>query len=57
MEKNKTNKEFARTDEEFKAACDRTQTNPTTRQASKWRNCKGKAWKNRRKCSNANSTN
>lgn len=41
----KTNKEFAKEDEQFKTACERSQTDPTKRQASKWRNKKGKAFK------------
>jgi hypothetical protein len=47
-----TNSEFAKTDKTFLAACENvTRINlyqnfkPSTRQASKWRNKKGIAWK------------
>jgi len=41
-----TNKEFAET-KDFQESCRRANgVNPTTRQASKYRNKKGSAWKN-----------
>ena len=42
-----TNKEFARTNDKFIAACKNVGIEPTKRQASKWRNNKGKAKLNR----------
>lgn len=39
-----TNKLFSETNEEFKIACEVAGVKPTTRQASKWRSRKGKAW-------------
>jgi len=42
-----TNKEWAKQEEGFIQTCQRMGTKPTTRQASKWRNGKGLAWKNR----------
>ena len=44
-----TNKEFAEKDKEFKRACDYVHVNPTKRQASKYRNKKGTAYKHGRK--------
>ena len=41
----RTNKEFARTDTKFNAACVVTTVPPTARQASKFRNKKGKVYK------------
>jgi len=40
-----TNKEFFVKDQAFIAACEKAGINPTKRQASKWRNHKGLAWK------------
>lgn len=46
-----TNSEFAKTDKKFLKACETVIYNgyvkfkPSTRQASKWRMCKGIAWK------------
>ena len=40
-----TNREFAKTDKDFKEACEAVEVQPTVRQASKWRRGKGKAWK------------
>jgi hypothetical protein len=40
-----TNKKFAEEDKKFKKACDRVGLPPTTRQASKYRNKKGLAYK------------
>lgn len=42
-----TNKKFAETNEEFREVCafPFVDLKPTTRQASKWRNKKGKAYK------------
>ena len=39
------NREFAQKDKPFQDACSRAKVQPTTRQASKWRNEKGLAWK------------
>lgn len=39
-----TNKEFAETNVEFKAACDIAGVKPTKRQASRFRNNRGKAF-------------
>jgi hypothetical protein len=38
------NSVFAKTDTLFNAACDLAKLKPTTRQGSKWRNEKGKAY-------------
>lgn len=38
------NEKFAKEDSAFQAACDKMGIKPTTRQASKWRNKKGKAY-------------
>ena len=40
-----TNSEFAKTNKKFKEFCKIANVNPTTRQASKWRNQKGTAYK------------
>jgi hypothetical protein len=40
-----TNKEFANSDPGFLEACARVQLKPTKRQASRWRNRKGIAFK------------
>ena len=40
-----TNKEFAKTDDAFKKACEEAKIEPTTRQASRWRNKTGLAYK------------
>ena len=40
-----TNKEFAEKDKIFRDICKRVNIPPTTRQASKWRMKKGKAYK------------
>ena len=40
-----TNQEFARTDRVFRIACELANIEPTARQASKFRNCKGTAIK------------
>ena len=40
-----TNKEFAAKNEEFRAACKRVGIDPTSRQAARWKNRKGLAWK------------
>jgi len=42
-----TNKEFAEKDDKFKSVCEKLGIKPTVRQASKWRNKKGIAWKSR----------
>ena len=39
-----TNDKFAKEDSAFQAACDKADVKPTARQASKWRNKKGKAY-------------
>jgi hypothetical protein len=38
------NEKFAKEDSAFNAACVKADVKPTTRQASKWRNKKGKAY-------------
>ena len=38
------NEKFAKENQEFISACERASIKPTTRQASKWRNKKGKAY-------------
>jgi hypothetical protein len=43
-EEKMTNSKFSRTNQEFKDSCSRANIEPTTRQASKWRSKKGKAW-------------
>lgn len=43
------NVKFAKEDILFKKACELSKTEPTTRQASKWRNSKGRAYKYRNK--------
>ena len=40
-----TNAEFAKTDKEFLKACANAGCHPTAKQASKWRNHKGRAWR------------
>ena len=45
VEHKTTNKEFAAEDGNFRAACAKVGVEPTTRQASKFRNRKGIAWK------------
>jgi len=40
-----TNKEFSEEDTMFITACEKVHIDPTTRQASKWRNRKGIAYK------------
>ena len=40
-----TNKKFVEIDKAFISACEKVRTKPTARQASKWRNQKGKAFK------------
>jgi hypothetical protein len=40
-----TNREFAEQDERFRKDCTKSQTAPTPRQASKYRNKKGKAFR------------
>lgn len=40
-----TNRKFAKEDEKFQAACMNVEIQPTTRQASKYRNKKGKVFK------------
>lgn len=42
-----SNVDFAKTDSAFKEACERTGTEPTARQASKWRQKNGKAYNGR----------
>jgi hypothetical protein len=44
-----TNKEFAETNKAFQKACENAGVKPTPRQASKYRNKKGKAWKTKKK--------
>lgn len=44
-EKIVTNKEFAANDTKFKAACEKASVEATARQASKYRNEKGSAYK------------
>ena len=39
------NKEFAKSNEKFQKLCKEAKIKPTTRQASKYRNEKGKAYK------------
>lgn len=39
------NAEFAKKNEDFIKACEKSGIQPTIRQASKWRNRKGKAYK------------
>ena len=43
-----TNKEFAQKDSGFHTACEKAGIEATKRQASKFRNQKGKAYKNRK---------
>ena len=43
-----TNRKFAKEDEKFQKACMSVEIEPTTRQASKFRNKKGKAYKAQR---------
>jgi hypothetical protein len=45
--KNMTNREFVKSDETFKVACELAKVRVTTRQASKWRNSKGAAFSKR----------
>ncbi len=40
-----TNRKFAKEDEKFQKACTLVEIEPTVRQASKYRNKKGKAFK------------
>jgi hypothetical protein len=40
-----TNADFAAKEKTFIEACSKVGLKPTARQASKWRNQKGKAWK------------
>jgi len=40
-----TNKKFAAENQEFRSACEAASIEPSKRQASKWRNKKGKAYK------------
>ena len=40
-----TNTQFSKSDKEFVAACEAVKLPPTSRQASKWVNQKGKAFK------------
>ena len=42
-----TNTEYAKTNQEFINACKAAKTEPTKRQASKYRRKMGKAWKER----------
>lgn len=45
MEKRRlTNREFSQKDEGFKSACSAVGIEPTTRQASKWRSRRGRAF-------------
>jgi len=44
MSKDDTNKNFTK-NQEFEKACEEAGIKPTKRQASKWRNEKGLAWK------------
>ncbi len=46
MAKELTNKQFSQEDSKFLIACGQNNIEPTTRQASKWRNKKGSAYKN-----------
>lgn len=39
-----THREFCSQDKKFRLACERSKTEPTVRQASKWRNSAGKAY-------------
>jgi hypothetical protein len=39
-----SNEKFAKEDSSFQSACDKVGVKPTTRQASKWRNKKGRAY-------------
>ena len=48
MASNLTNRKFAKEDEKFQEACMNAEIQPTTRQASKYRNQKGKAYKAQR---------
>jgi hypothetical protein len=48
MSKVVTNSTFAATDQSLKAACAKASIPVTTRQASKWRNKSGAAWKARK---------
>ncbi len=48
MKEGTTNKEFSESDTQFLQACINAKIKPTTRQASKWRMKKGKAWKIRK---------
>lgn len=45
MAEKPTNKLFAKEDANFQRACDKAGVNPTARQASKFRNKKGAAYK------------
>lgn len=48
MQKPMTNKEYSETNQELIKACEKVNIPATTRQASKWRRKKGKAWKDGR---------
>jgi len=43
------NTHFAETNEEFRKCCEKAGIEPTARQASKWRNQRGRAFKEKRK--------
>ena len=45
MSKTMTNEEFRKCDPVFKKACEAANIEPTSRQASRWRNKKGIAYK------------
>lgn len=44
MQNGPSNKKFAKSDEAFRKACEKVETKPTARQASKFRNKTGKAY-------------
>ncbi len=48
MASNLTNRKFAKENGEFLQACNEANIEPSTRQASKYRNEKGKAYKTKR---------
>jgi hypothetical protein len=39
-----SNRDFAASDPQFRAACERAGVSPTRRQASRWRRKRGSAW-------------
>ena len=44
-----TNREFSTNNKQFREACEKANVQPTKRQASRWRQQRGSAWKVRSK--------